>query len=83
MTNHPNRSRKASRLPEGVYYTSRNGGMYVSWNGRPEGSVMVTIDRDTAYGEDGEFGWQSTPFQGADGRCRRAEVIRLAAEYFR
>jgi len=26
-------------------------------------------------------GWQCTPYQGASGGCRRAEVIRLAAEY--
>ncbi len=80
MTNHPNRNRK---LPGDVYYTRLNGGMYVRWNGRPEGSVSYTYDRETAYGGEGDFDWTGTPYQGADGRCRRAEVVRLAAEYSR
>ena len=86
MTNHPNRSKR--KLPTDVYYTARNGGMYVRWNGRPEGQVSITSSKAVAYGlvddngmdEDG-YRWQPTPFQGADGSCRRAEVIRLAAGY--
>jgi hypothetical protein len=89
MTNHPNRS-KARKLPGDVYYTARNGGMYVRWNGRPEGGVSITHSKAVAYGlvdenglDDDGFRWQRTPYQGADGSCRRAEVIRLAAEYSR
>ncbi len=95
MTNHPNRNRKARKLPGDVYYTARNGGMYVKWNGRPEGQIYYTYDRDVAYGLDNDLacdepqagmttdGWAMTSYQGADGRCYRAEVIKLAATYNR
>lgn len=82
MANHPNRSRAAQKLPNDVYYTARNGGMYVRWDGRPEGQVSYTYDRSCALGhDDAEFEWTGTPYQGASGSCRRAEVVRLAAEY--
>jgi hypothetical protein len=29
--------------------------MYVRWNGRPEGPVSYTYDRETAYGDDGDL----------------------------
>ena len=76
------------RLPAGVTYTPRNGGLYVRWDGRPEGAISVTSSRNVAYGlvddegyDDHDFCWLGTPYQGADGRCRRSEVMRLAAEY--
>ena len=85
MTNHPNRSKK---LPDGVTYTRRHGGMYVSWNGRPEGQVYITHSRDVAVGhvddageDDQGFHWQITPYQGADGSCRRTTIVRMAADY--
>ena len=74
------------KLPYGVTYTPRNGGMYVSWDGRPEGPVRVTFTREVAFGlaEDGEFGpWQLTPFKGASGSCIRRRIIKMAAEYFK
>jgi hypothetical protein len=89
MTNHPNRKRDA-KLPADVYYTPISGGIYVRWNGRPEGQVSITHSKAVAYGlidengmDDDGFGWQGTPYQGESGRCRLAEVIRLAAEYAR
>jgi hypothetical protein len=69
------------KLPAGVYYSRRNGGLWVSWNGRPEGQVYYTYDRETAYGGEGDLPWASTPYQGADGACRLSHIIRLAAEY--
>lgn len=75
-----NRHRRAP-LPARVHYTRHNGGMYVHWNGRPEGQVTYTFDADTARDEDGEFPWVTTPYQGADGSCRLSRVLRLAAEY--
>lgn len=77
---------KRKRLPSGTYYTPRDGGMYVHWDGTPEGPLSVTYDRDTAYGEThgsryGGRKWLQTPLRGADGSCRRANVIRLAANY--
>lgn len=77
-----------AKLPSDVTFTRRNGGMWVKWNGRPEGQVYVTHSRDVAYGrvdENGEddqgFSWQATPYQGASGSCRRTEIVKLAAEY--
>lgn len=80
--------RPTRKLSPGVYYTSYNGGMYVRWNGRPEGSVYTTYSEAVAYDEvdvhgldeDG-YSWQGTPFQGADGSCRLARILQLAAEY--
>jgi hypothetical protein len=76
------------KLPDGVHYTPRNGGMYVSWNGRPEGSVWITWSKDVAYGRvdatghDVEgFKWDATPYQGASGGCSRSRIIKLAADY--
>ena len=69
------------KLPAGVYYTRRNGGMWISWNGSPEGPVHYTYDRETAYGGEGELPWTGTPYQGASGSCRLLRVIELAAEY--
>lgn len=88
MTNHPNRNAKLGKLPAGVYYTARNGGMYVRWNGRPEGQVSITHSKAVAHGlvdgeDDDGFAWQATPFQGADGSCRRAKVVEMAAKYGR
>lgn len=88
MTNHPNRNAKLGNLPADVYYTARNGGMYVRWNGRPEGSVSITHSKAVAYGlvdesgmDDDGFSWQHTPYQGADGSCRRSRVVEMAAKY--
>ena len=72
------------KLPAGVTYTPANGGMYVLWDGRPEGPVWVCFDRadiddDPAAGDR----WQHTPFQGADGSCMRNKVVRMAADYVR
>ncbi len=72
---------KRDKLPSGVYYTNRNGGLYVSWNGQPEGQIWYTYDPDTARGNEGEFPWVATPYQGADGSCYLRRVVRLAAEY--
>lgn len=68
-------------LPSDVYYTPRNGGMYVRWNGRPEGTVSYTHDRDLAYGRESDFEWSLTPYQGANGSCRLGAILALAAEY--
>lgn len=60
-----------------------NGGMWVSWDGRPEGAIWVTHSRDVAYGaEYGPTGetWRHTGYQGADASCRWDRVIRLAAD---
>jgi hypothetical protein len=85
----------STKLPNGVHYTRRNGGMYVRWDGRPEGQVYTTYDRPVAYGGDDNFtcdnpqagmttdGWAMTPFQGADGSCCLARVIEMAAKYNR
>ncbi len=82
-----------NKLPNDVYYTARNGGMYVRWNGRPEGQVYYTHDRAAAYGVANDYssddpqagmttdGWAMTPYQGADGSCRRDRIIKMAAEY--
>ena len=76
----------SKRLPSNVYYTRRNGGMYVSWDGTPEGPVSYTYSRDIAWNpeltrDDDGYEWETTPFQGADGRCYTNRVIRLAAKY--
>jgi hypothetical protein len=87
MSNHPNRSRKSpQKLPGDVYYTRRNGGMYVRWNGRPEGLVSYTYERDRAYGRNNDLawdGWTMTPFRGADGLCHTSRIIAMAANYGR
>lgn len=74
---------RSKRLPAGVHYSRRDGGMWVSWDGRPEGAIWVTHSRDVAYGaEYGPTGetWRHTGYQGADASCRWDRVIRLAAD---
>lgn len=71
----------AKKLPAGVYYTRRCGGLYVSWDGTPKGEVRVCFDRKTACGDgDGQYEWVTTPHQG--GSCRLTRVLTLAANYF-
>jgi hypothetical protein len=74
------------RLPAGIYYTPRNGGMYVWWNGQPDGQVFYTFDRDLAWTrapvDRGYLKlWTPTPYHGSAGLGSLARVINLAAEY--
>lgn len=70
------------RLPKDVHYSRREGGMWVSWNGRPDGAVWVTYCKEVAHGADygpnGET-WLPTGYQGADGSCRLGRILRLVA----
>lgn len=78
---------RRSKLPRDVRYSGAADGVYVEWNGTPEGQVRTTYSRELAYSNEGEDSdgntWQSTPFQGANGSCRWTEIVRLVVKYLK
>jgi hypothetical protein len=68
-------------LPAGVYFSARNGGLYIYWNGTPGGYVTYTRDRKLAMrGFDG-LEWLPTDYRGVDANCEIGRIIGLVAEY--